>query len=222
MKKFPKKIEAVIFDMDGVLVDTMRYHVLAWQLACKRLGIRISGPEVYAREGEKYEVSGRDFLMKRYKNPTKSQIRDIIKVRKGILKKIVKPRLFPGVRSLVSILYKKELKLALVTGTLCKEVSKLLPKDVLSKINVVISGESVTRGKPHPDPYLCALRNLKVSHRCAIVIENAPYGVKSAKKAGIFTIALTTSLPRGRLKGSDIILKSIPEVSKLLKKRILE
>ena len=222
MKKFPKEIKAVIFDMDGVLVDTMRYHVRAWQLACKRLGIKISGPEVYAREGEKYEVSGRDFLAKKYKNPTKSQIRDIIKVRKRILKRIVKPRLFPGVRSLVKLLAKNELKMGLVTGTLCKEVSKLLPKDVLSKIRVIVSGESVTRGKPHPDPYICAMRNLRVSRRHSIVVENAPYGVKSAKKAGIFTIALTTSLPKSRLKGADLILESIPEVSKLLKKKVLK
>jgi beta-phosphoglucomutase len=66
-------------------------------------------------------------------------------------------------------------------------------------------------GKPHPEPYLKAAKALGVKPSECAVIENAPYGVASAKKAGMFCIAITSSLPKEYLKRADVVVDSLAE-----------
>jgi beta-phosphoglucomutase len=211
MKKL--KPEAVIFDLDGIIIDTMPYHRMAWQDTLKPLGVNISKIDVYLREGEKYTTSARDFLKIKYPKVTKEMIAMLVDIRKNTLKKIVKKTvIFKGARELLTRLDAKGVHLGLVTATLRKEVKRMLPKNLYKKFDVIVTGDEVKNGKPHPEPYLKAIKKLGVKKKDAVVIENAPYGIRSAKKAGIFCVAIETSLPKRFLKDADLVVKSIKSI----------
>jgi len=79
-----------------------------------------------------------------------------------------------------------------------------------------VSGDSVKRGKPYPDPYIKAAKILGLRPNDCLVIENAPYGIRSAKAAGMFCVAVTTSLPKEYLKKADVIVDSLGQVNSLI------
>ena len=202
--------------MDGVIVDSMPYHVRAWQKALKPYGVKLSDYEVYKREGENWKKSTRDFLAMTNFKPMPALIRKVFKKRTEIFKEIFKPKLFAYSKGILNKLYKKKLKIALVTATPRSDVNRMLPTNILNLFTVVVCGNDTKKGKPHPDPYIKALEKLKVSPSDAIVIENAPYGIKSAKSAGIKCIAVTTSLPKSYLKEADIVVSSLREAVKCI------
>jgi len=208
--------KAVIFDMDGVIVDSMPYHVRAWQKALKPYGVKLSDYEVYKREGENWKKSTRDFLAMTNSKPAPALIRQVFKKRTEIFKDIFKPKLFPYSKSILNKLHKKKLKIALVTATPRSDVNRMLPTDILKLFTVIVCGNDTIRGKPYPDPYIKALKKLKLSPSDAIVIENAPYGILSAKAAGLHCVALETSLSKRFLSQADIILPSIKSLMECL------
>lgn len=205
-------INAVIFDMDGVLLDSMGYHVRAWQRTFKPMGVDISSEEVYLREGESWRKSTRDFLRMGGYRPSPSLIKRVFKKRSEIFKEIFKPMIFKGAKSLLISLKRKGFKLGLVTATPRRDVNRMLPVSIIGLFDVVVGGGDTKKGKPHPEPYLKALKRLRVRPEEAMVIENAPYGITSCKLAGARCMAVATSLPRRYLKGADLIVNSLKEV----------
>ena len=113
--------------------------------------------------------------------------------------------------------YAQGFKLALVTGTSRHEAQKLLPKDLWDCFDVTVCGCDVQNGKPHPEPYLKAIAKLNVALMKALVFENAPFGIRSAKAAGLFCLALETSLPSSYLKDADAIFSSFKEIKSKVK-----
>ena len=202
--------------MDGVIVDSMPYHVRAWQKALKPFGLKLSDYEVYKREGENWKKSTRDFLTMTNFKPTPALREKVFKKRTEIFKDIFRPRLFPYSKSILNKLCNKKLKIALVTATPRSDVNRMLPADIFKLFTAIVCGNDTRRGKPHPDPYLKALQKLKLTKKEVMVVENAPYGVASAKAAGLYCVALETSLPKRFLKQADIILPSIKGLVKYL------
>ena len=98
--------------------------------------------------------------------------------------------------------------LALVTGTSRVELHKILPDPIYSVFNVVITGNDVKHGKPHPEPFLKAIGKIDCPKKDMIVIENAPFGIRSAKKAGLTCVAIETSLPKKFLNEADYVVHS--------------
>ena len=98
--------------------------------------------------------------------------------------------------------------LALVTGTSRHEFAKIMPAALKRLFAVIVTGDAVERGKPHPGPYRKALARLGVCPRRALVIENAPFGIRSARRAGTCCVALETSRTRRDLAGADRIVPS--------------
>jgi beta-phosphoglucomutase len=202
-------IKAAIFDMDGVLLDSMRYHVKAWQKTFRPLGLRIPSYGVYAREGEDWRKSTRDFLIMARRRPDAYMVDKIFKKRSAIFKKIFRPKVFPEAQGLLKLVKAKGVNLALVTATPRCDVKKMLPASMADLFGVMVCGGEVKKGKPHPEPYLAALKKLGIKAADALVVENAPYGIKSAKLAGLKCVAVATSLPRRYLKGADMVFGSL-------------
>ena len=205
-------LKAVIFDMDGVITDTMPYHFRAWQMVLSNNGVHVTHEDIYKREGQKGIDSVRE-IFNDYKVPfTDAVAKKILLEKEELFKRIFKRRFIEGSRSFIRNLSSKGYKLALVTGTSRHEAVRLLPKTLWDCFDVTVCGTDVQNGKPHPEPYLKAIHNLDIKPSEAIVIENAPFGIASAKAAGLKCIALETSLPKPYLKQADKVFSSYKDL----------
>ncbi|MBU0503836.1 MAG: HAD family phosphatase [Candidatus Omnitrophica bacterium] len=216
MKKLKFKPEAIIFDMDGVIVDSMPYHYLAWYEALRSYGVRVTCFDVYSKEGERWQKSLEDFLKRAHIEPSRKIIDKIFIERQKIFKRYFKRFIFKGVKEFLLCLKNQGYVLGLVTGTPTSEVKKILSKNIRDLFSGIVGGDNVKKGKPNPDPYLKAARMFKVRPGECLVVENAPYGIESAKRAGMFCIALATSLPKEYLCRADIVVNDLEEITGII------
>lgn len=218
MKKLNFRPKAIIFDMDGVIVDSMPYHFLAWYEALRPIGVRVNCFDVYSKEGENWVKTLYDLLSRSGIKPTKTLLNKIFLSRQKIFKKYFKRFIFSGVQGYLACLKNKGYLIGLVTGTPIKEINHILPNKIRSLFDCIVSGDNVKKGKPHPEPYLKAAKELNLKPLECLVVENAPFGIESAKKAGMVCFALTTSLPREYLKSADYVVESLDEISLIIEK----
>lgn len=213
-----RRIKAVIFDMDGVIVDSMPYHYLAWYESLRPLGVRVSCFDVYRKEGERWDRSLGQFLRRAGIRPTREILAGLFRRRERIFRAYFKRFIFPGAAGLLACLERSGYALGLVTGTPLHEVRRILPRGIRARFRQIVSGDQVKRGKPHPEPYRTACSRLAVAPRECVVVENAPYGIASAKRAGMFCIAVTTSLPREYLRQADAIVEGLERIPRMLRR----
>ena len=217
MAKLKIKPKAIIFDMDGVIIDSMPYHFLAWYEALRPYGVRVSCFDVYAKEGEKWSKTLKDLLVQAGKKPTRKLLTAIFSRRQKIFRKLFQRFIFSGARELLASLKKQGYFLGLVTGSPRKEVAAILSAAILRGFKVIVAGDEVSKGKPHPESYLKAARLFDLAPAECLVVENAPLGIEAAKNAGMFCVAITTSLPKEYLQKADIIVKKLQEIPGLIK-----
>jgi len=213
MKKLKTRPQAIIFDMDGVIVDSMPYHFIAWYEALRPWGVRVSCFEVYAQEGERWETTLKGLLKREKIKPTRKVLKAIFTLRQKIFKRYFKRYIFHGAYELLVDLRKQGFILGLVTGSPLNEIKRILPVKLLRLFTAIVAGNQVKNGKPHPEPYLRAAGLLKLKPETCLVIENAPFGIISAKRAGMPCIAVSTSLPKEYLTDADIVVTQLNQVS---------
>jgi beta-phosphoglucomutase len=212
MKKLKLKVKAVIFDMDGVITNTMPDHFRVWKKIFSQEGVHPTHLDIYLREGQPGIDSVKE-IFQTYKKPFKgTKAREILQRKEELFKKVVRRRFIAGARGFVRSLKRSRFKLALVTGTSRHELHRILPDFLYNLFDVVITGTDVKHGKPHPEPYQKALKKLRLKASGAVVIENAPFGIRSAKRAKIKCFAIQTSLPAQYLKEADRIFHSIGDI----------
>ncbi|MFA4992435.1 MAG: HAD family phosphatase [Candidatus Omnitrophota bacterium] len=212
MKKLRNKPRAIIFDMDGVIVDSMPYHFIAWYEALRPWGVRVSCFEVYAQEGERWETTLKGLLKRGKIKPTRKVLSAIFGLRQKVFKRYFKRHIFHGAYELLVELKKQGFMLGLVTGSPLNEVKRILPVKLRGLFAAIVAGNQVKRGKPHPEPYLRAAGLLALEPQACLVIENAPLGITSAKRAGMPCIAVSTSLPKEYLSDADIIVSQLDQI----------
>ncbi|MCK5217908.1 HAD family phosphatase [bacterium] len=205
-------LHAVIFDMDGVIINGMPYHVAAWKETFQAVGLEITPQEVYAREGEAGTAAVVHFLKQRGVEASGEEVKALIQKKEERFKAIVRVEVFDGVQDLLKELQNRGKRLALVTGTARHELEISLPLDIQNKFEIIITSDEVKHGKPHPEPYLNALAALQLPPEQAVVIENAPLGIQSANAAGLQCLAITSSLDRSQLTGA---LSCFPNIKSL-------
>jgi len=213
MKKLKIKPRAIIFDMDGVIVDSMPYHFIAWYEALRPWGVRVSCFEVYAQEGERWETTLKGLLKREKIKPTRKVLSAIFRLRQKVFKRYFKRHIFHGAYELLEELKKQGFMLGLVTGSPLNEVKRILPAKLRGLFTAIVAGNQVKNGKPHPEPYLRAAGLLGLEPRACLVIENAPLGIISAKRAGMPCIAISTSLPKEYLSNADIVVNRLDQIS---------
>jgi beta-phosphoglucomutase len=211
MKK-NKQFTGILFDMDGVIVDSMPYHFIAWYEALAAYGVTVNCLDIYAHEGESWQKTLPYFLKRAGHKYDQQLIKDIFQLRQKLFKKYFKRRIFPGIEELLLELTAKGYSLALVSGTPSYDIKKILPRKIFELFKVIVGGEMVSHGKPDPEPYIYAINKLKLKAKDSLVVENAPLGISSAKAAGSYCIALDTSLPAEYLSQADQILHNITEL----------
>ena len=211
-----KSLNAVIFDMDGVVVDGMPYHIESWKKALLTVDMSVTDLEIYLMEGMTGEETIQELTSKKNKSLSDESIRNVLKLKRKIFKDIFTVKLMKGSKELLLELQRLNYRLALVTGTRLEVVNKVLQMGLEGVFEIIITGEMVNNGKPDPEPYLKAVNELNVDKESCLVVENAPAGITSAKSAGLTCFAVQTSLPEEYLKSADKIFRSIDDLSAFL------
>ncbi|MHC1572214.1 MAG: HAD family hydrolase [Methanosarcinales archaeon] len=221
MREMRGEIRAVIFDMDGVLTDSMPAHALAWQRAFEEIGIRIEPMDIYLLEGSNHSGIV-EAILERYDREYSEELKTELSRRKiQIFNTLYKPSTYRGVKKLITMLKSKNLKLAVASGSNHATVHQIIERCFEpGTFKTILTGDDIENGKPAPEIYQKAISRLRLTPRECIVIENAPRGIAAAKKAGCTCIAITTTLPPQHLKDADIIVKSHEELYRHLRESI--
>ena len=214
--------KAVLFDMDGVLFDSMPNHAYAWSHAMTQFGLEMTAYEAYLHEGR--TGSGTiNILAQRYwgRDATEEEIERIYAAKAEVFNTLPEPKPMPGALDALNAAKELGCKIVLVTGSCQAKLLESLEHHYPGFFHqeLMVTGFDVKHGKPDPEPYLMGLQKAGVKAEEAVVVENAPLGVESAHGAGIFVIAANTGpLEDSILKdaGADIVVPGMKEVARLL------
>ena len=188
--------KAVLFDMDGVLYDSMPNHAVAWQQSMAQFGIRMSADDAYATEGAR-GVDTIRMMVKRQqgRDIDEAEAQRMYDVKSRIFHELPEAPVMPGILSLMQQIKDSGILCGVVTGSGQRPLIKRILKDFGAFVDEkqITTAYDVKRGTPHPDPYLMGLKkagNLKPYE--ALVVENAPLGIRAGAAAKIFTIGVNT------------------------------
>lgn len=212
-------LKAVLFDMDGVLFDSMKNHAKAWNKAMAIYGMNLSEEEAYMHEGRTGASTVNIVCMReRGYNASEEEIKKIYQTKSDIFNSLPKAEPMPGAYTLLCNIKKAGLQPVLVTGSgqlsLIDNLNHHFP-GIFQK-EFMVTAYDVKYGKPNPEPYLMGLKKAGIEPNEAIVVENAPLGVKAGVAAGIFTVAVNTGpLPDSALtdEGANLLFSSMKELS---------
>jgi len=204
--------------MDGVLFDSMGSHATAWVAALKQMGLSFTENEAYMNEGRTGSSTIDGVFIKQHgRNATETEKQTIYKLKSKLFEATKHSEKIPFVTDLLEQIQSQKLEIFVVTGSgqpsLIDSLEGNFP-GIFNK-NKMVTAFDVQFGKPHPEPYLMALKKSGLKPWEVVVIENAPLGVESASKAGLFSIAVNTGpLDPTILKesGANIVFDSMKEL----------
>ncbi len=219
--------EVVMFDMDGILFDSMPLHCVAWKTVCDEYGLHACRDEFYATEG-RTGASTIDMLCRRQfgRAATEEEVKEIYARKCELFKQLGEPPLIAGARDVVDAVLAGGSVCVLVTGSGQRSVLDRLDREYPGAFasEMRVTAFDVNRGKPDPEPYLIGIEKGGAQPWTAIGIDNAPLGVESSSKSGAFTIGVRTGpLEEGSLlaSGADIEINSMTECAKIVSQLLL-
>jgi len=204
-------IKAILFDMDGVVIDSEHLYEKAENNLFASYGISISDEELKELKGTT-EADFYNRLEKRHR-PHWDRQKVINKGRKLLLELFARDLKFmPGFTSLMNRIQGRYLT-GLVTSTqrhLFEKICRILPLgDMFQEI---VCADDILNGKPHPEPYLIMMKRLQVFPKEVVAIEDSLHGIASAKASGALCIALEDSFSQDELQAADKVVKSLDEI----------
>lgn len=209
----------VLFDMDGVLYNSMPNHAVAWQEAMSQFDIHFTAADSYATEGARGVDTIRHYVrMQQGKEITPEEAQRMYDVKTEIFHRMPVAEIFPGVLPLMQKIKDAGITIGVVTGSGQRPLFKRLLNDFDGFLTEdhIVTAYDVERGKPNPDPYLMGLRKAgNLQPWQGIVVENAPLGVRAGVAARIFTVGVNSGpLPDAALadQGANIVLQRITEL----------
>jgi HAD superfamily hydrolase (TIGR01509 family) len=188
-------LKAVLFDMDGVLFDSMPHHAEAWHRVMHAHRMPLSREEAYLHEGRTGESTIRIVCRREQRRePSREEIESIYKEKTEAFNSFPEAKPMPGARTLIGKVKTDGLTPMVVTGSgqhsLLGRLENSFPGTFRQEL--MVTAFDVRHGKPDPEPYLMALAKGGLKPNQAIVVENAPLGVEAGVAAGLFTIAVNT------------------------------
>lgn len=227
--------QAVIFDCDGILVDTEPLHYRAFQKVLVPLGL---GHD-YARYIEHFiGFDDRDAFIHAFREAgielEEATLESLIEAKSTALREIIGQGVpsFPGVVELVKELRNRGILMAVASGALRHEIDAFIASLGLNGVfHAIVAADEVKKSKPDPETYLLAIERLRqlqgsrpLDPMNCIAIEDTRAGIRSAKSAGLLVIAVTNSFSVHELAEADKVIDtltelSFPEMVKLLKRR---
>ena len=212
VKNIIDKAEAIIFDLDGVLVDTAVFHYQAWRRMAAEFGFDFTEKENEQLKGVS-RVDSLNLILKwagkEFSATEKERLADLKNTwYLELVDAMQQGDVLPGVMNLLAYLRQQRKKIAL--GSASKNARRILERTGIAPyFDAVIDGNSVSRSNPDPEVFLKAAAALDVDKSSALVLEDAQAGIDAARAAGMRVIAVDI---RGVLQGYDAAVKSLEEV----------
>jgi beta-phosphoglucomutase family hydrolase len=216
-----ENIEAVIFDMDGVIVDTEPLHIEAYNIFFKRLNIPGDESLFHSFVGISIEDNVRH-IVKNILKEDPSRIEERIEQRNSIYMDLLRNqplKVIPEFYDLIEYLQQDNKIIALASSSPWEQIDIVTEKlAIRDKFSVLCSGHDVKKTKPAPDIYLSVIKQLNISPNNAVAIEDSITGVTAAKRAKLHCIALKNPYMDGQKleKLSDIAINKLSEIINLV------
>lgn len=205
--------KAVLFDMDGVIVDSLPAHAQATQNVLRRYGFELSKEEYYNQFGGISDVAGFTQYFERMK--ANIDVPTVVSQKAAEYEMLCNGHLAPcaGAVEFIESLARQGLALGVVTGALKQEAELTLSLfGVRELFRILVTAEDVSHSKPHPQGYLKGLEALGVNSEHCIVIEDAPEGIEAAGRAGMRCVAVTNTYPASELTAATLVVDRLDEI----------
>ncbi|MEX2672771.1 MAG: HAD family phosphatase [Phycisphaeraceae bacterium] len=210
-------LEAIVFDFDGIVVDSEPLHYKAFLLIAEPLGISFS----YQQYKQEYigfdDRDGFRAMFAQHGLPLDDQrLAQLIADKAEAFEQIVgNITPFPGVRALIEAAA-AAVPTAICSGAMRSDIDAILPAVLgehhADRFKTIVTADDVTRSKPDPESYALAASRLGINPARAIAIEDTPAGLASAKAAGFRTLAVTNTYPEAHLEEADHVVESLEQV----------
>ncbi|CAN5532873.1 HAD family hydrolase [soil metagenome] len=204
---------AVIFDMDGVIIDSNPHHKISLRQFCERYGYRLSDEElinkIYGRTNKEWIAT----LFER--QLTAAQLRDYGEEKEKLFRDIYKEdiKALPGLENFLKKLDENKIPKAIGTSAPRSNVDFVLDELALRKyFNVVLDESNVEHGKPNPEIYLKVAARLQFKPELCIVFEDSLSGVAAARAAGCKVVGVTTTHTREELAHTDFVINDFTDL----------
>lgn len=209
--------KAVLFDMDGVLYDSMPNHARSWHESMKTFGLEMTPEEAYLYEGMRGVETIKMLARKQWgREISDEESQRMYDEKSRIFSLCPAANIMDSVMELQKEIKAAGLKIVVVTGSGQRSLLDKLVKEFegLVSTGLIVASFDVSRGKPDPEPYIKGLEKAGVKPWEAIVVENAPLGVRAAVAARIMTVAVNTGpLPDKQLadEGASMVFDSMAD-----------
>lgn len=205
LKKF--KTKAVIFDLDGTLIDNNSFHRQTWEKYLEKIGKKITEEEFNANMNGRTNEDAIKYIFGKDISAEESLKHTLNKeeLYRQIYKPFIKP--VPGLLGFLQILKSKNIRMAIATSGIQPNIDFMFENIPIKKyFEVVVNSSHIKKGKPDPEIYLKVASLLNILPKNCLVFEDAAVGIKSAKAAGMKVIAVATTQPKEELREADMIV----------------
>ncbi|CAN5356226.1 beta-phosphoglucomutase family hydrolase [soil metagenome] len=207
----PSNAKALLFDLDGTLIDSMPHHHTAWVEWHSRHGLPIDEAGFFAATAGR---SNHEILLDMLPGRSAEDYDAMVEEKESLYREFATPQLalIAGTEAYLARACAAGFKLAVCTASTPKNMALAFARfGIDGWVETVVSPADGLRGKPHPDIFLEAAKRLGVAPGDCIVYEDAPLGVEAARRAGMKAVALTTTLPAEAFAAFDNIIAIAPD-----------
>ena len=209
-------LSVVLWDWDGVLVDSRRNFYEAYERVLREEGIVTTPREIFLREGEPTPILLRAIFNRHHIGVDDEKIRQLVVRRREYDIGMGERKIFSTVPRLLRRLRDSGCRNGLVTGSSKKSLHKVLGPEQAQWFDVIVTADDVEHGKPDPEPFLSAIETLQAEPKACLVTENAPFGIQAAHAAGCAEIAICSTLSKEDLNEADWVVQDHDELEALL------
>jgi beta-phosphoglucomutase len=208
-----RKVKGCIFDLDGVIVDTAKYHYLAWSSLAKDLGIEFNEDDNERLKGVSRMESLNIILSLGNKKMTQEE-KELLADKKNkkyieCIEKLKEEEILPGVKDFLQNLRNEEIKISL--GSASKNSRFILDKLALTDyFDCIIDGNKTSKAKPDPEVFLTAVDELRLDPKECVVFEDALAGIRAAHNGGLKVIGVGS---REILSEADLVIEGFKDIS---------
>jgi beta-phosphoglucomutase family hydrolase len=204
-------VRALLFDLDGTLIDSMPHHGSAWAQWHAAYGLPFDEDRFFAATAGRTNA---EILAELLPDASAERIQALGDEKERLYRDIAARSLalIDGFEALRQAARERRMKLAICTAAPLENIAVANARFGLdAQVDTIVSPADGLRGKPHPDIFLEAARRLAVAPGACVVFEDAPLGVEAARRAGMRAVALTTSLAAAEFDPFDNLIAAVPD-----------